>query len=99
MRKVVVAAAIAAMWSSTAFAGTIERACLSSNRPAASKTLCGCIQSVADRTLNNNDQRLAAKFFSDPHMAQVIRQSDNTRHEVFWKRYTAFGATAQSYCR
>jgi len=99
MGKVVVAAAFAAMCSGTALAGTIERACMKSDRPAASKALCGCIQAVANKTLTNNDQRLAARFFSDPHMAQVIRQSDNATHEVFWRKYKAFGATAQSYCR
>ena len=99
MKKVVVAAAFVAMSSSTAYAGVIERACLKSNRPAASKTLCGCIQSVADKTLNNKDQRLAARFFQNPHMAQEIRQSDNRSHEVFWQKYKTFGATAQSRCR
>ena len=31
-------------------------------------------------------------------MAQEIRQSDNSGHEVFWKRYSAFGDAAESYC-
>ena len=52
-----------------------------------------------DLTLDSGDQRLAATFFSDPHRAQVIRQSDNSGHERFWKRYKQFGANAESYCR
>ncbi|MEM1388212.1 MAG: hypothetical protein AAF748_06060 [Pseudomonadota bacterium] len=41
---------------------------------------------------------MAAEFFSDPHRAQVIRQSDNRGHEVFWERYKVFGSTAEEYC-
>jgi hypothetical protein len=82
-----------------AFAGPIERACLKADRKAATRPLCNCVQQVADLTLDSGDQRLAATFFSDPHRAQVIRQSDNTSHEKFWKRYKAFGASAESYCR
>ena len=81
-----------------ATAGVIERACLNSDRPAANRSLCGCIQGVADATLTRAEQRRAAKFFSDPHMAQVVRQSDAASDEVFWQRYKAFGATASNYC-
>ncbi|WP_172292205.1 hypothetical protein [Pseudoruegeria sp. HB172150] len=98
MKKMVVLAALAVCCSGTAYAGMIESACLKSGRPGASRALCGCIQSVANRTLSANDQRLAATFFQDPHQAQVIRQSDRTAHEVFWQRYKVFGATAQNYC-
>ncbi|MDJ0630863.1 MAG: hypothetical protein QNJ44_21580 [Rhodobacter sp.] len=79
-------------------AGMIERACMKSDRKAANRSLCGCIQDVADMTLSRSDQRLAVKFFKDPHMAQEIRQSDHASHEVFWKRYKEFGATAKNYC-
>lgn len=84
--------------SGMAGAGVIERACLKSDRGAASRSMCGCIQQVADLTLTRRDQRLAASFFGDPHQAQVIRQSDRAAHEVFWKKYKAFGANAQNYC-
>lgn len=80
-------------------AGPIERACLKADRKSASRPLCNCVQQVADLTLDNRDQRLAASFFKDPHRAQEIRQSDNSSHESFWKRYKAFGASAESYCR
>ena len=65
-------------------AGTVERACLRSDRPA-SRALCGCIQQAADVTLSRRDQRLAASFFRDPHQAQVVRQSDRGRDEAFWR--------------
>lgn len=80
-------------------AGPIERACLKADRKAATRPLCNCVQQVADLTLNGRDQRLAASFFSDPHRAQEVRQSDRSSHEAFWKRYKTFGANAESYCR
>jgi len=98
MRRFVIVAALAAFTGTAAQAGTIERACLKADRKAASRSLCGCIQDAADATLNNRDQRLAAKFFKKPSMAQDIRQSDRAVHEAFWKRYKEFGATAQTYC-
>ena len=42
--------------------GNIQRACLKSNRTAASRPLCRCIQKAANRVLSRSDQRLAAKF-------------------------------------
>lgn len=92
-------AAASATFSATPIhAGAIERACLGSDRKAANRALCGCIQQVADLTLDRRDQRLAAKFFKDPHKAQEIRQSDKSSHEVFWKKYRQFGDTAKAYC-
>ncbi|MEP3295677.1 MAG: hypothetical protein ABJO27_04210, partial [Pseudoruegeria sp.] len=78
--------------------GTVERACLKSDRKSASRALCGCIQDVADQTLTRKDQKLVATFFKDPHRAQEIRQSDNHSHESFWKKYKSFGKTAEVYC-
>ena len=81
----------------TAQAGAIEQACLASDRPK-TRALCGCIQQAADVTLSGRDQRMAARFFADPHRAQVMRQSDRSNHESFWQRYQRFGATAEAYC-
>ncbi|KNG95649.1 hypothetical protein ATO11_00650 [Pseudaestuariivita atlantica] len=80
-------------------AGLISRACLKADRKAASRSLCGCIQSVANKTLTRSDQKMAASFFKDPHKAQVIRQSDRVNHEKFWQKYKAFGKTAEAMCR
>ena len=80
-------------------AGDIERACLGSDRAAANRALCGCIQDAADLTLSTKDQRRAASFFRDPHRAQEVRQSDRRSDEAFWGRYKQFGETAQSFCR
>ncbi|MGH1355759.1 MAG: hypothetical protein ACRBBS_11845 [Thalassovita sp.] len=79
-------------------AGPIERACIAAGRQSASGRLCDCIQNVADQTLTRSDQRMAAKFFQDPHKAQEIRQSDNTQHEAFWLRYKDFGISAAALC-
>lgn len=86
---------------SQAFAtGPISRACMQSGRKAANTRLCGCVQAVANQNLRSSgDQSMAAGFFRDPHQAQVIRQSDNPRHEDFWKRYKAFTGRAESSCR
>ncbi len=78
--------------------GVIERACLSAARDAATPQLCTCIQSVANQTLRNSEQRKAARFFRDPHRAQEVRQSSRQSDRVFWDRYVAFGAAAETYC-
>ena len=80
-------------------AGRIERACSSSERAGGNRQLCGCIQRIADQLLTRGDQQLAATFFKDPHRAQEIRQSDRSRDERFWQRYTRFGDQAQKFCR
>jgi hypothetical protein len=81
-----------------AHGGPIERACNASDRSAATRALCACIQDVADATLTNSDQRRAAKFFADPQKAQDTRQSDVASHESFWQRYKQFGVTAEAWC-
>lgn len=83
---------------STARAGPIARACLASDREAATPALCACIQAIADQTLVRKEQRFAAGFFADPQQAQDIRQSDDPRHEAFWKRYTYFADVAGTAC-
>ncbi len=78
--------------------GPISRACMSSGRKASNSKLCGCIQTVADRELSKQDQRVAVTFFDDPHRAQEIRQSDRPNHESLWLRYKAFTNQAESSC-
>lgn len=78
--------------------GPVSKACLRSDRKAANSRLCGCIQSVANRSLSTADQKMAVSFFESPHRAQEIRQSDNTRNEAFWMRYKAFAAQADRVC-
>lgn len=79
-------------------AGPMKRACLKSDRKAASRRMCRCMQQVADRELRSSDQKLAASFFKDPHKAQEIRQSDRLSHERFWKRYKEFSTTFAATC-
>ncbi|WP_412565511.1 hypothetical protein [Thalassobius sp. MITS945101] len=101
MKRILCAAMIAAFvapLAAPAFAGPIERACLSSPRKEKSWPLCSCIGRVANQTLSRSDQRKAAKFFKDPQKAQDTRQSDNAANERFWQRYVDFGATAAAVC-
>lgn len=106
MKQFVMAAALAVtvipasvlLTPSVAMAGPIDRACMASNRSARSPRLCSCIQRVADQTLSRSDQRVAAKFFRDPQRAQDIRQSDSQAHEIFWRKYRAFGEAAAASC-
>ena len=89
---------VLSLWPASSFASLIEKACLRADRPAASRSLCGCIQDVADLTLSGSDQRKAARFFDDPHNAQEVRQSDTRSDQRFWERYRAFGQSAKTYC-
>lgn len=99
MIRVVAVAAMAAFLANPLFAEQIERACLKSERGGGKRALCGCIQDAANLTLSSSDQKRAAKFFDDPHQAQVIRQSDRRKDEVFWERYKNFGQTAEVFCQ
>ncbi|MCD9149482.1 hypothetical protein [Pseudophaeobacter flagellatus] len=79
-------------------AGVIERACRNSDRIAASPALCNCIQKVANQQLSSSERRTVSKWFADPHQAQVVRQSSNSRDERLWLRYKVFGDTAAKTC-
>lgn len=91
------ATAVLILTTSMAQAGPISRACMDAGKTR-NNSVCGCIQQVANATLTSSDQRLAAKIFRKPQMAQDIRMSDSSSHEVFWKRYKVFGATASKTC-
>lgn len=80
------------------FAGPISSACLKSDRAAASRSLCSCLQKAADVTLSRREQRKAAKMFNKPDLAQEVRMSDSRRDEEFWSKYTTFGKFATANC-
>ena len=85
--------------SSALFAsGPIASACRAAGRKEASRARCGCVQAVADRSLNASEQRRGAAFFQDPHRAQITRQSDNPVNERFWKKWKAYSADAARLC-
>ncbi len=99
MKTMVLAVAVSAVsFAGAAFAGPIERACLRSDKAAANRATCSCIQQVADMTLTGGDQRKAAKFFDDPERAQDVFLSKRAGDDAFWDRYKNFGATAEAYC-
>jgi hypothetical protein len=104
MRISLSAAAIAALSLAVVFgpasvsANPIERACVQSDRPGASRSLCRCIGQAADRTLSRSDMREGARFFTDPARAQEIQLSDTRRNDAFWSRWQEFGDTAEALC-
>ncbi|MBH1974104.1 MAG: hypothetical protein I8H94_03405 [Rhodobacteraceae bacterium] len=103
MKKTVLLATCVALslplFGGVAFAGgPIEKACLHSDRKAANRSVCGCIQDAADETLRSSDQRRAAKFFTDPEKAHQVKLSKSKSDDEFWDRYKAFGAAAQAMC-
>jgi hypothetical protein len=81
-----------------ASAGPIENACLQAHRSGVNRSLCSCIQQVADVTLGGSDQRLAATFFKDPERAQKVHMSQSARDDAFWSRYVSFGQQARTAC-
>lgn len=93
------ALSLSSLTGSAVTAGPISNACLQADRRAASRSLCNCIQSVANRALSRTDQRTAAKFFKDPEKAQDMRRSDRQSHEKFWDRYAAFSQNASAQCK
>lgn len=99
MKHLIAALLLAFLATPATSFGKIERACMNSDRKSANRSLCKCIQSVANTKLTSKDQRLAARFFQDPHLAQETRQSDSFAKEQFWKRYKSFGAAASESCR
>lgn len=78
--------------------GEVGKACISSDRDAANRRLCSCVQQAANQTLNGSDQIRAAEFFTTPDLAQQTRQSDNRGDERFWDRYKVFADTARRIC-
>lgn len=79
-------------------ANPVERACMGSNRSAATPSLCACIGGVARQTLTLGERRRAARLFDDPDAAEELRMSDDHRDEAFWDRYQAFGQAAERMC-
>jgi len=102
MKNFVIRAALAAVVvlgvAGFAAAGPIEGACLKSARNAANRSLCSCIQQVADITLKSGDQSMVASFFKDPNKAEKVRMSQSKRDDAFWERYTTFGDQARMSC-
>jgi hypothetical protein len=82
----------------TSASAALESACLRSDRPQATRSLCRCIGAVANQTLTRSEQRRAASFFRDPQLAQDTRMSRNERDNQFWARYRAFGEAAEQRC-
>lgn len=81
-----------------ASANAVERACRQLDRSSATPARCACVGKVASQKLSASERRKVAGWFSDPHQAQVVRQSDRRRDEKLWARYRAFGDAAERAC-
>lgn len=92
------AAVTVSLFSTIAAAGPIKTACLRSDRDAANRSVCTCIQQVADATLKGADQRRAASFFRNPDLAHKVWISQKPADDAFWDRYKEFGAMAEARC-
>ncbi|WP_417727137.1 hypothetical protein [Roseovarius sp.] len=79
--------------------GPISTACMQSDRKARTRTLCGCIQAVANDTMSGTQQRRAVRFYRDPQAAQDIRQSKRSGDERFWEAYSTYAQRAEQVCR
>jgi hypothetical protein len=84
--------------ASAALAGPIERACNKSDRKAANRSVCKCIQQDADSPGANRDPRRAAGFGKRPEKAHQVWMSKTKSDDAFWDRYKAFGAQAETLC-
>ena len=68
----------------TAFAGSVQQACLSAGSSKANYHVCRCIQSAADATLHVKDQSLAAAIIRNPdNVTEKNHQNDAITH-VLW---------------
>lgn len=79
-------------------AGTTERACLRSDR-SPGQAVCACAQSVADQTLSQRDQSIAAKIIVNPDHFYKYYGSKNPRRKSFLERYRAWGKISNELCR
>jgi hypothetical protein len=79
--------------------GPIASACLQAGRKSATRQLCGCVQAVANDKLSASDQRLGARFFTDPALAHSVWRSDTASDDAFWERWKAFGDSAARTCK
>lgn len=48
--------------------------------------------------MSRSQRKKAAKFFGDPHKAQVVRQSSRPSDEKLWENYKTFSAQAAKQC-
>ena len=79
-------------------AGSVERACLRSGRPAANPSLCACIDASARSTLSISEQQRAARLILSPELSERTLRSKRSGDRAFYKNYSNFAKTAESRC-
>lgn len=98
MKKTLALTLALGLLAASAQAGTIERACNKTGRDSANRSVCACIQQVADITLRRADQGRAAKLLGNPEKAHATWMSQSRADDAFWERYQLFGTQAEAYC-
>jgi uncharacterized protein YfaQ (DUF2300 family) len=82
----------------TAFAGSVQQACLTAGPSKANYRVCRCIQSAADATLSVKDQSLAAAIIRNPDNVTELKSSKRRNHALFMEGYSQFGELARAFC-
>ena len=81
-----------------AAAGPTQQACLQSDRSPGPRT-CLCVQRIADQTLNQQEQTLAAGIIAQPDLLESYLSDDRPAMQGFVERYREWGARAARTCR
>ena len=84
--------------ASFAQADTLRKACLTHPHKNAGRHLCACLQSTANVTLSERDQRRVAGFIKNPDLSQQVQRAKKYRDAEFWKRFKKFGRLAERRC-
>jgi len=78
--------------------GAVAKACVASDRRAATAQRCSCVQSVAARELSRADRSRLISFFEDPEVANDVKINDSSAADAFCERYRAFTSKARQQC-
>lgn len=81
----------------TAFASSVQQACITARSSKENYRVCRCIQSAADATLSVKDQSLAAASIRNPDNVTELKSSKRRNHALFMERYSQFGELARAF--
>ncbi len=76
---------------------SIEAACRVNGGPTDRGAFCSCMQTVANMSLTQTDQRLAAFILRDPGRAGRMMKTVGARQD-FWDRFDVFASATRTHC-
>lgn len=82
-----------------ASAGPIERSCLKSDRPAASRRLCDCVEKMAYKALPRREIGKVAQLMRDPERVDTVKRSSRSSDRALWQSYKKYAGRAEASCR